>query len=111
MLYKPRILSLFLNSFNKFNNVRSSIYSGCDKRPVEDETKYAVHVGLGRWLDMPCAPGTAFNPVDCRCSLTLMNIPGKVRQQGKSPLKPIHDCSRRQRLTSNRTKVPTIVLT
>ena len=66
---------------------RSSIYSGCDKRPVEDETKYAVHVGRGRWLDMPCAPGTAFNPVDCRCSLTLMNIPGKVRQQGTYPLK------------------------
>lgn len=29
---------------------------------------------------MPCAPGTAFNPVDCQCSLTLMTIPGKVRQ-------------------------------
>ena len=26
MLGKPRILSLLLNSFNKFNNVRSSIY-------------------------------------------------------------------------------------
>ena len=45
-----------------------------------DETKFEQHVGQGRWLVMPCAPGTAFNPVDCQCSLTLVKVPGKVRQ-------------------------------
>ena len=54
--------------------------SGCDKRPTYDETKFEQHIGMGHWLEMPCAPGTAFNPVDCQCSLTLMTIPGKVRQ-------------------------------
>jgi hypothetical protein len=30
---------------------------------------------------MHCAPGTAFNPVDCKCSLFIMNVPGRNRQQ------------------------------
>ena len=55
---------------------------GCDKRPTLKDTLYEVHVGRGHWIEMPCAPGTAFNPVDCKCSLTLMTIPGKRSQQG-----------------------------
>ena len=55
----------------------------CDKQPAILDTMYRQHVGNNRWIDLPCAPGTAYNPVDCACSLHIMTVPGKRRQQGR----------------------------
>ncbi|KAH3888655.1 sushi, von Willebrand factor type A, EGF and pentraxin domain-containing protein 1-like [Dreissena polymorpha] len=57
----------------------------CDKRPAASETMYQQHIGNNFWVDMPCAPGTAFHPLDCGCSLLLMTLPGKTRQQVCKP--------------------------
>ena len=49
-----------------------------------DETWFEQHIGNDYWVPMRCAPGTAYNFVDCQCSNVLMHLPGKVRQQGNS---------------------------
>lgn len=46
---------------------------------------FEQHIGKNVWVPMDCAPGTVFNPVDCDCSLYLMTIPGKTRQQVCKP--------------------------
>ncbi|XP_060587822.1 sushi, von Willebrand factor type A, EGF and pentraxin domain-containing protein 1-like [Ruditapes philippinarum] len=53
----------------------------CDKRPTGKDTMFEQHIGNNHWVTMHCAPGTAFNPVDCKCSLFIMNVPGRNRQQ------------------------------
>lgn len=45
------------------------MFPSCDKRPVLDKTKFEQHIGNGYWVKMPCAPGTAFNIIDCQCTV------------------------------------------
>ena len=51
-------------------------FPGCDKRPVRDKELFEQHVGDGIWVIMPCAPGTAFSEVHCRCSKQTWVKPG-----------------------------------
>ncbi|XP_052801431.1 sushi, von Willebrand factor type A, EGF and pentraxin domain-containing protein 1-like [Mya arenaria] len=57
----------------------------CDLRPAASEVMYEQHIGNGFWVPMHCAPGTAFNPVDCRCSLQLIEVPDSPRKQVCKP--------------------------
>ncbi|XP_052799564.1 sushi, von Willebrand factor type A, EGF and pentraxin domain-containing protein 1-like [Mya arenaria] len=50
----------------------------CDKRPVLDMTSYEQSLGNGLWVKMSCAPGTAYNIIDCECSLNTGILPGYV---------------------------------
>ncbi|KAK3591864.1 hypothetical protein CHS0354_005067 [Potamilus streckersoni] len=55
------------------------ITPGCDTRPLWGApTKYEQYVGAGRWVAMDCAPGTAYNPSDCMCSLHSAIVPKYV---------------------------------
>ncbi|XP_045174634.2 sushi, von Willebrand factor type A, EGF and pentraxin domain-containing protein 1-like [Mercenaria mercenaria] len=54
------------------------MFPACDKRPLLDMTRYEQHIGNGYFMKMPCAPGTAFDIIDCRCSLRTNVVPGFV---------------------------------
>ncbi|XP_053383788.1 sushi, von Willebrand factor type A, EGF and pentraxin domain-containing protein 1-like [Mercenaria mercenaria] len=57
----------------------------CDKQPAKKDTQFKQYIGNGHWTTMDCAPGTAFNPVDCKCSLFIMSVPGEKRRQVCKP--------------------------
>ena len=50
----------------------------CDTRMIfNDRNKFEQYVnGLG-WVEMPCAPGTQYDPNSCQCSLHDSFLPGK----------------------------------